>query len=157
MDTLNKSNLPFAAVNQVGVVVADLDKALEYYKTLGIGPFIPRWRPPCDDIRQGGKQVDLPVKLMFTQFNNIEMELIQPIGAGLHMEFLKQTGGGIHHLGFWVDDLEKTLNALEKKGIKPIQVGRRKVGGGFALLDTVKICGILFEIGQGPPMPNTDK
>ena len=156
MDTINKSSAPFSTVNQVGVVVADLDKAMEYYKTLGIGPFIPPFRPPCNNVRQSGKPIELHIKVMFAQFNNIELELIQPIGDGFYMDFLKQTGGGINHLGFWVDDLDKTLNALEKKGVEAIQIGRRKEGGGFADLDTLKYCGIFFQIGQGPPITKTD-
>ncbi len=32
--------LPFSKVDQIGVIVRDIDKAVEYYQSLGIGPFI---------------------------------------------------------------------------------------------------------------------
>ena len=137
---------------------------MEFCKTLGIGPFVPRFRPPIRDMRQDGNPIKpQEMKIMFAYFNNAELELIQPIGDGPWMDFLKQTGGGIQHLGFWVDDLDKTLSDLEKKGIKAKIIGRREknIGGGMAYLDTLKYCGILIEIGEtpaiyAPVMPKTN-
>jgi methylmalonyl-CoA/ethylmalonyl-CoA epimerase len=150
MEETNKSSNPFVHANQVGIIVKDLKKAVEFYQKLGIGPFVPRFRPPCNEVWEGDKPVELHLNLMFAYFNNIELELIEPAGPGLHMDFLNRTGGGLHHMGFWVDDLDATLKDLAKKGIGILSRGKRKEGGGFALLDTEKYCGLMFEVAQGP-------
>lgn len=150
IDTLNTSEMPFGTLSQIGIIVEDINKAMEFLKLIGIGPFVPRFRKPCDEVWEGEKKVDINIELMFAYFNNVELELIQPTGEGLHMDFLKRTGGGIHHLGFWVDDLDDTLSRLKDKGVEVIQEGRRDEGGGFALLKSQEYCGIMIEIAQGP-------
>ncbi|MBN1849567.1 MAG: VOC family protein [Deltaproteobacteria bacterium] len=158
IDTLNKSEMPFGTLSQIGIIVKDMNKAMEFLKSIGFGPFIPRFREPCDEVREGEKRVDINLELMFTYFNNLELELIQPKGEGLHMDFLRSTGGGIHHLGFWVDDLDAALTNLKEQGVKIKQIGRRsKAGGGFALLDARDDCGLIIEIAQGPVRPGKTK
>ena len=129
----------------------DMDKAIEFLSSLGMGPFIPRFRPPVVEIRDGDKRIDnIDIKLMFTYWGDIEVELIQPIGEGPHMDFLDRTGGGIHHLGFFGDDLigdklKEEIDRLVKKGIKITLRGRREDEGGFALLDAEPLSTV-FEI-----------
>ena len=151
MNKANTSNTPFSKLSQVGIVVKDMDKAIEFLSSLGMGPFIPRFRPPVIEIREGDKRIDsINIKLMFTYWGDIEVELIQPLGEGPHMDFLNRTGGGIHHLGFFGDDLigdnlEEEIDKLVKKGIKVTLRGRREDEGGFALLDAEPL-NTVFEI-----------
>jgi len=51
---------PFSEINQAGVVIMDMDKAIEYYSSLGIEPFEPLqvtavdrkiYGKPADDVK----------------------------------------------------------------------------------------------------------
>ena len=58
-------------------------------------------------------------KTALVSSGSANLELIEPISSkGSMSKFLEQRGGGIHHLSFNVDDIEKELNALEEKGIR---------------------------------------
>ena len=141
--------LPFSGKLQVGVVVKDLDKTIEYFSSLGIGPFEPLQRPPMVERRVRGKPADYKLKIALAQLGQIQLELIQPVqGECVQNEFLESKGEGIHHLGIFVDDLEKEVAELDKQGVKVIQSGRRATGDGFAYLDTSAIGGITIELIQ---------
>ncbi len=79
----------------------------------------------------------------------VDFELIQPTGGkSLWKDFLETHGEGVHHLGFFVDDIEKETAKLEKKGLKVMYRSWRKDGGGATYFDTGKVGGVLTEIIQ---------
>jgi methylmalonyl-CoA/ethylmalonyl-CoA epimerase len=50
--------------------------------------------------------------------------LIQPLeGESIWKDFLREHGGGIHHIRFNVDELEPVQAYLHEKGIDPAQHG----------------------------------
>ncbi len=146
---------PFLKVDQIGVIVRDMDKAIGYYQSLGIGPFEPlkgvvsvkRWIK--------GEPVDpasIKLKVSIAKVGSVDLELIEPGGGEtLWQEFLDTHGEGINHLGFFVDDIEKETAKMEEKGFTPIYASRFQNGGGAAYFDTGKVGGILFELIQWPP------
>ena len=140
---------PFSEIGQVGVVVKDIDKTIEYLSSLGIGPFEPAHRAPIVERKVWGKPVALELKVRFAQMGQVELELIQPCkGEGIQKKFLESKGEGIHHFGFFVDDLDQEVAKLVKQGVKVIQSGRRSTGGGFAYLETDTVGGIILELIQ---------
>src|SRR5947209_3952597 len=69
-----------------------------------------------------GKPSEARVKLAFLKAANLQMEFLEPVGAGsAWQEGLDKYGEGVHHLGFQVQDLEKTIAAFEKEGIGVVQ------------------------------------
>jgi catechol 2,3-dioxygenase-like lactoylglutathione lyase family enzyme len=66
-------------------------------------------------------------------------------GKTLHSDFLKQGREGLHHLGFYVNDLDKKLKELQGKGIKVLERGTI-LGVKYAYLDTASACGVIFEL-----------
>ncbi len=149
---------PFARVDQIGVVVRDLDKAIKHYESLGFGPF--QYSKVTFLSRElWGKPVPpeaILIKVARAQAGQIEIELVQPVAEETHwMEFLKTRGEGINHLGFYVDDIDKEEAKLVKKGLKIVYRGRIKRPdgslGGAAYFDTGAVGGVLFEPIQRPP------
>lgn len=62
--------------DQVGIVVRDMDKAVQYYTTvLGLGPFR-RFEFALPDGVMRGKKVSLKLKLAFTTFDALELDLV---------------------------------------------------------------------------------
>ena len=149
MEKSGTEKLPFLKVDQVGVVVKDIGKTIEHLASLGIGPFEPAHSTPIIEREVRGKPGDYELKIRFAQLGQVELELIQPVkGECIHKEFLESKGEGIHHLGFFVDDIGKEIAKLTKQGIKIPQSGRRANGGGFAYLETDAVGGIVLELIQ---------
>ena len=140
---------PFSAIRQVGVVVKDVDKFVEFYSSLGIGPFESSYYPPVVEKRIRGELASYKTKTRVVKMGQVDLEVIQPLeGESAQRAFLESKGEGVNHLAFFVDDLEKEVAKLTKRGLKVIQSGKMASGGGFAYFDTAAIGGIILELTQ---------
>ncbi len=145
---------PFSNLTQVGVVVRDMDKAVSYLSSLGIGPFKPLADPVLSEKLFRGKPSDWKVKICVAKIGPVVLELLQPIeGESASKEFLDSKGEGIQHIAFAVDDIDKELARLAKKGVKVLMSGKWK-GGGFAYLETSAIGGVIIELTQELKVPD---
>ncbi len=152
MEKSSTEKLPFSKVDQVGVIVEDMERAVEHFQALGIGPFKPL-NVVFTDRKVYGKPADNVRHLIrVARMGQIEFELLQPAsGKSVQREFLESKGEGINHLGFFVDDIEREMASLVEKGFKLISNGKFVGGGGFAYFDTDKVGGVMFELVQWPP------
>lgn len=99
-------------------MVKDLDKVVERLRSLGIGPFTSMHIP--DDAEQWfrGKPLNAKFKISGAKLGEVMLELIQPVeGKSPHQEFLDSQGEGIQHIAFAVDDLDREVTKLTKKGV----------------------------------------
>ena len=150
MNTEGKGRSPFARFCQIGVIVRDIDQAVSFYESLGIGPFeSPKGPAPIFDRQVYGKPApDVKNRISTAQMGAIQLELVQPVsGKSLQMEFLERHGEGVNHLAFFVDDLEGEVAELVQKGFRVISSGKT-ARSAFAYLDTDKVGGIIFELIQ---------
>jgi methylmalonyl-CoA/ethylmalonyl-CoA epimerase len=144
-------NLDLPNLSQIGVVVRDLDAAINYYEALGIGPFV---RPKLRyvDIVQYGEpaEYDFEISVAFCSLGSVEMELVQPVSEpSIYKDFLESKGEGLHHLGFDVDDINDRLDRYKQMGIKTVLSGRSETGdSAAAYLDTSDVGGVLIELIQ---------
>jgi catechol 2,3-dioxygenase-like lactoylglutathione lyase family enzyme len=155
MENVEAEKSPFSKVNQIGVVVRDMDRAVEYYQSLGIGPFEPLQNVIFVYKEVLGKAIDpdsIKLKIRIAKVGPVDLELIQPIeGESLWKEFLETRGEGINHLGFLVEDIDKEEAKLVAKGFTVLYRSRFKNGGGATYFDTGKIGGVLLELMKWPP------
>jgi len=152
MEKIGKEKSPFSTFDHMGVVVRDMDKAIEYYQSLGIGPFEPVTTAVAEKKLRGKPADDVKFELRVARIGQIRLELIQPVeGESLHKEFLENKGEGINHLCFSVDDIDKEAAKLVKKGFKVIASRKFVNGGGNVYFDTGKVGGVLLELLQQPP------
>lgn len=118
-DLRTKLGLP--PVGQIGFVVKDMNKAVDYYSFLfGIGPFT-----VYEFVPEKHWFMEEPsyLKLMMGKaaWGSLELELIQPIeGRSFHREFLETQGEGIQHLGFFVPNYDETFEKFKAAGFKPV-------------------------------------
>ncbi|MEM2866324.1 MAG: VOC family protein [Candidatus Hadarchaeales archaeon] len=127
-------------VDQVGVVVRDLDRARE-----ACTRFFGEESLPPIEFETGGARL----RLAFFQAGEVQLELIQVVeGETIHSKFLREKGEGLHHLGYFVEDLERSLSMLEKEGVKVLWRGEVPGAAKFAYLDTEKTLGITLELVQ---------
>jgi len=143
-----KKGLRMPRVGQVGIVVQDMDKAIDYFETtLGLGPWAvfdeePVW---C---RENGKEVTYKGQFALAQAGPVQLELIQILeGRSLYSDVLGE-GEGVHHLGFFVHDLDERLRAVREAGIPVLQhalLKRLGVKIEYAYLDTTGTGGVITE------------
>ena len=143
-----REKLHLPPMSQIGTVVEDLDKAVEYYgSVLGLGPFTKVQIDYVDNFYYG-QPVNPRWVTAFCSLGQIELEIIQPLAPPtLYNDFLKAQGEGIHHLGFDITDMDEKLALCQRIGIKVIQSGRCS-NGRFAYLDTREVGGVIFELIQ---------
>jgi len=150
MPDMAKPGISINDIDQVGIVVRDLQKAIDYYSsTLGIGPFriLEQYWP---NLLVRGKVVPTRTKLAFAQAGRLQIELIQNIeGENIYTEFLRDKGEGLHHVAMCVDDADREIEKWEKNGVKALQKGHAG-GVSWAYFDTQAIGGVIFEIIPKP-------
>ncbi|MEM3112500.1 MAG: VOC family protein [Candidatus Anstonellales archaeon] len=146
------STLGLPPPSQIGIVVRDMKKAVEYYTSIfGIGPFL-----TYEFIPEKHWYMEEPsyLKLMMgkAMWGNFELELIQPLeGKSFHKEFLEKYGEGIQHLGFNISNYDEMFEKFKSAGFKPVMRAETyiEIYKGFlraTYFDTRHITGIMFEI-----------
>lgn len=152
--TLKKTS-PFSKLDHIGAIVKDMNQAMEYYQSLGIGPFGPPPTVGSINKMMFGKPVEpgtFKIEEKMTQMGPMQFQLLQPVlGASLWMEFLETRGEGINHLSFLVGDIEREQRKMEEKGFKALYSSRFPGGGGVVNFDTRKVGGTVIEFVQWSP------
>ena len=153
MEKKSGKQAPFSTLHHIAVVVKDIDRAVKFYTSIGIGPF--KDYPPLKEY----VKINVPdeigfhnLKMKIAQIGPIELQLIEPgEGKTIHKDFLEKRGEGVYHLGFVVDDVDRSETEVRNMGLKVIASGRREDGSGFSYFDTVKKAGVTLLVRQSPP------
>jgi methylmalonyl-CoA/ethylmalonyl-CoA epimerase len=151
----DKPDFVFPPVSQIGVVVKDVKKTVDYFsRVFGMGPF---------DIKnislgpghcwiKGKPFVIEPHPVAFVQLGPIQLELIEPPRDGIHKRFLDSRGEGLHHLCYRVENYDAWMAHLKEQGVEILmnvifdqpETGPVRV----AYLESDKTGGVLFEIAE---------
>jgi methylmalonyl-CoA/ethylmalonyl-CoA epimerase len=133
---------------QVGIVVKDIQKAMDGLSSIGIGPFAPLDAEPTVRWEERGKPIDVKLKMRFASAGPLEIELIEPISQCMQKDFLESKGEGIQHISFFVKDIDKEVKRMVDLGYKVVQRGWRPTSGGYAFFNTEETCGFMLEVIQ---------
>jgi methylmalonyl-CoA/ethylmalonyl-CoA epimerase len=145
----------FSTMHHICIVVRDMDKAVDYYHSMGAGPF--SLTTPVDFVNRKERGKDVPVhnqkvRDFFGKMGNVWINLLQPVeGNSVFQEFLDTRGEGIHHFAFLVDDVDKEEAELVEKGFLVLTSMRLSNGCGHSIIDTTEIGGVYIEILQADP------
>jgi catechol 2,3-dioxygenase-like lactoylglutathione lyase family enzyme len=141
---------------QVAFVVPDLDAAVARWVRLGIGP----WNIWTFDDRRmtravyHGEPSAFAARAALCSIGPLTYELIESLrGPNIYEDFLDRRGPGVHHLGYYVDDIDGAIAAMDVKGYRMVQAGwgfGADGDGAFAYFDTVDDFGCYYEAIQGP-------
>jgi methylmalonyl-CoA/ethylmalonyl-CoA epimerase len=143
----------FGKLHHVGVVVKDINKAIAYFESLGIGPFGEPGRPPTFTVpfrgELHGKPAEWKTTISNAQMGDVQLELLEPTdGAQALKESLDGTGEGLHHIGFITDDLDGEIANFKSQGIGIWTMAREEGGGGFLYADPTPTGGVAIEFRQ---------
>ncbi|UBU13115.1 VOC family protein [Nonomuraea gerenzanensis] len=138
----------FRQLHHVCVVVADLDRAVAYYESVGIGPWF--------DYPKGGPYVEYDVpnaeasasmRYKCADLDNVQLQLCQPSELDSpQRRFLDEFGEGVYHLGFETPDLARAEEQGRGAGLAIMARGRREDGSGFCYFDTRPGAGVTLEV-----------
>jgi methylmalonyl-CoA/ethylmalonyl-CoA epimerase len=95
-------------IKHIAIVVKDMDKTVETYRDMfGF---------------EVSSTLDMPggeVRIVMISCGDITLELFQPLKeTGQFADFLKETGGGLHHIAFETDNIDEDFNKLKAQGRK---------------------------------------
>jgi len=139
----------FPRVRQLGVVVADVEKAAAKLEAEGIGPFfiasdtLPFWN-------ERGENRTFSGKLGMAVYRGYEIELLEPgVGSNFYKTCVDEKGRMVvQHLGFLVGDVDAWRDKLERAGCATWVRGRIQsfpMTIDFAYMDTFAQAGIILE------------
>lgn len=159
MNLLTPFRAPGSAdVHQVGVVVGDLERAIEGHSRL-LGIDTSAWRRATFDRSSvvemwlRGEAAALSTRLAFAG-SSPEIELIEPVdGPSIYHEWLAEHGDSVHHLAVVVTSLVDATAAMEAAGFDVVQSGYGFAptgSGGFAYYDTERALGYVLEAVELP-------
>jgi catechol 2,3-dioxygenase-like lactoylglutathione lyase family enzyme len=109
--------------HHVGIVVKDIDKAIEHLESLGIGPFKFDDELRTFDIKfKGelhGKPAEWTTRISNALMGDVELELLEPVeGEQALKETLDAQGEGLHHIGWLTTDLQGDIERATAAGSK---------------------------------------
>jgi methylmalonyl-CoA/ethylmalonyl-CoA epimerase len=129
------------SIDHISYAVTDIDKTVEAWSRLyGLGP----WKYQ----ENGGTDVKgrpWKIRMAFAYVGPMEVELVQCVeGRIFQSKFLDKWGEGVHHIGFFVDDVDAEVIRLTKDGANLLIHDPGK----FAYLDAAGPGGAIFELMQ---------
>ena len=132
----------FQSLDHIAIVVQDTDAALAFYRdTLGLPVLL------SEAIETAG------VRLTHLDMGNVQLQLVQPLHKDHPLQqHLNDHGEGLHHLCFYVEDVEKTIEWFPSRGLAARSTtphaGPR--GRSAAFLDPATTRGVLWEVTSDP-------
>ena len=136
-------------VTQVGIIVKDIEHARKAWASV-LGVPVPdisiaeshESRPTLFN----DKPTDAKSKLAFFRMDNLQIELIQPLGGNsTWQEFLDKKGEGIHHIAFEVKDINGMEKKFERIDMSTVQSGGWN-GGAYSYIDAMSDLGCIVEL-----------
>ncbi len=125
-------------IEHIGIAVKSLEESIKYYENiLGL---------KCYSNEEVKEQ---KVNTAFFMVGQTKIELLESTDPEGHVgKFIKKKGQGVHHIAFAVNDIEKTLEEVDSKGIQLIDKKPRKGAGGLdiAFLHPKSTFGVLTEL-----------
>ncbi len=126
-------------INHVAIAVEDIDAALHFWRdALGI---------QLEHIEEVPSQ---KARVAFLPVGDSEIELVQPTAEDTGTaKFLKERGGGIHHVCIEVAEIDAALADLKAKGIRLInETALELEGRRMAFIHPKSTGGVLLELYQ---------
>ncbi len=128
-----------ARIDHVGIVVQDLEQALEAYQlALGLS------------LQEIADLPDQKVRVAFLPVGESSIELVQPVTEESGVaQFLEKHGEGFHHICLQVEDIDAILEQLSAYDVPLIdQQSRPGAHGRIAFVHPRGMHGVLIELVQ---------
>lgn len=143
----------FGAVRQVGYVVKDIEKAMDHWVKLGVGPWFYKEDVGSTEFSYYGKPSRLPkVSIALANSGDLQIELIQQRddAPSLYLDSLARNGECAQHVAYWTPDrFQEICKHLLELGYVEGHAGRMGVNRGpYAYFIHPEIPSAMFEISD---------
>ena len=141
----------FGSVAQNGYVVRDIEKSMERWLELGLGPRFYFGKVEMDYFRHRGEPSEMEMSVAIANSGDLQIELIQQRNEApsMYREFLDAGHEGMQHMSYWTDDYQGLYDRALSHGF---EVGHEGCIGGeqgrFAYFDTQWEPGTVIEISD---------
>ncbi|MFZ0715733.1 VOC family protein [Mycobacterium sp.] len=144
--SIQASALP-GRVRQVGYVVSDLDKTIETWLEMGIGPWYVL-RKTLRHMVYRGESCDVVLSVGFANSGDLQIELIQQDDdtPSIFTEFLGSGPGGYHQLAWWTDDYDAAIRRADEAGWPIVWSGGENDGMRYAYFEPPSAPATVVEI-----------
>lgn len=136
-------------VAQIAMVVNNIETAIQRWSALlGMpAPEIILTQPGAEvNTTYRGQPTHAQAKLAFFNLGQVQLELIEPVGENsAWKEGLDKNGDSAHHIAFWVEGMQRSVDFLKSQGIPMIQRGDMGEGQ-YAYFDAQESVGIMIEL-----------
>lgn len=144
-----QNNLGSTIVAQIAIVVRDIEGACKRWAEI-LGMPVPSIiiTQPGEEVHMTyrGQPSNAQAKLAFFNLGQVQLELIEPVGEpSTWKETLDQNGESVHHIAFWVEDMQASVDFLKKHGIPMVQRGDMGEGQ-YAYFDAQMKLGVQIEL-----------
>ncbi len=145
----------FGPATQNGVVVPDLDAALSHWTTvIGAGPFFRTDNLINEYYVFNGQEVPIPeMSIAIGNWGDLQIELICPHGDGdsTWHRFLRETGGGVHHVSVWSTTYDEHVKLAHEMGMREDCRGKLPNGPRYSYFGSGAPGQPLLEIAEFTP------
>lgn len=139
-------------IGQLSFIIEDMEAKLPGYASLYDISTWYRTFIVQNSVQYGEVAYEAEWDFVYGYSGKMQVELIDLRGDAnnIFARFLDEHGPGLHHLGFYLSDLDSTVARAKALGIKVLQTATLRMKGGLkarvAFLDTAPICGLAFEL-----------
>jgi methylmalonyl-CoA/ethylmalonyl-CoA epimerase len=151
MEKKTSKKFTYTKLHHVGLVVKDIDKAIDYLESIGIGPFEGsagerKFTIPFKG-ELHGKPAEWKTTISNAQLGDVQLELLEPTeGPQALKESLDATGEGLHHIGFLVNDIDQVIEKGRQDGLRIWTMSKRQDGPSFLYFEPTKPGGMAIEM-----------
>jgi len=134
---------------QIAYAVPDAEAAAhEWAAMFGAGPFFLNRRIALVDVVHRGSPATFDHTSAYGQWGSIMVELVEDHtdGPSVVRDLFPPGASGLHHLAFFVDDLDAAVRALLAEGHDLAMSARTAGGVEFHFIDAVASHGHMFEL-----------
>jgi methylmalonyl-CoA/ethylmalonyl-CoA epimerase len=139
---------------QIGIVVRDLDAAIQNYMDVyGIGPWNVWEVGPGDinDLQVHGQPATYRARAASAMVGDVQWELIEPLDdASPFARFLAEKGEGVHHVAVETPNFDDVMAQQAQRQNVPVLSGEAE-GVNVALLSTEQELGVILEVYSAMP------
>ena len=139
------------AINQLGYVVDDLEKAARAHSALfGSGPFVHFTAPAPARTLFRGEEVENTMDVAYGMYGDLQIELIKPT-SGDPTPYTVPGRPGFNHFSVWVDDFDGAVRDFEDAGFEVAMLMESSGGLKVAYIDCLDVWGHYVEIHNPQP------
>lgn len=146
-----QKNELFKSLHHICIVVPDIDAAVAYYESIGVGPWtdFPSLEPYRHELSVPNADDFMRLRYRFADLGGVQIQLCEPPeGNTEQRRFLEKQGAGVFHLGFTVNGLDQAEKQVNDLGVPTLMRGRLPDRSGFTYFATKDQAGVTLEMRQ---------